>query len=262
MQFDYQGNTINIVGYDDKDWIYKSIVINQEFYELSLLEYMRYALKGCQGIMLDIGANIGNHAVYFGMFVSKYVVCFEPNPLVIPMLEKNLSKNKINYTLYKCALGEKSESAVLEYPAEGLNNIGGAKVIPGSVGAENCVQVNRLDDLLLSIEKKYPDLPISAIKIDVEGMESSVLSGALKTLGKHMPDLFLEVLNKGSMEDIESILNPLGYKKVVAFASSPVWHFVPISRYREKKTKALWYKVRAKSIRILRRGLRAFGSKS
>jgi hypothetical protein len=54
------------------------------------------------------------------------------------------------------------------------------------------------------------------IKIDVEGMEVLVLTGALKTIEKYRPKLLIEnhvMFRENVLEDIEKLLVPLGYKQ-------------------------------------------------
>lgn len=71
------------------------------------------------------------------------------------------------------------------------------------------IPISRLDDLL-------PDLqgPVS-LKIDVEGWEPQVLTGASKLLATHKPTIIAEVL-AGEGEAVQAILDPLGYS---------YWHF-------------------------------------
>jgi hypothetical protein len=66
---------------------------------------------------------------------------------------------------------------------------------------------------------------IVAAKIDVEGMEHLVLRGGAALLEKYKPDLFVEVLDRAQMAKIEAVLVPLGYKRIVSWAATPVWHF-------------------------------------
>jgi hypothetical protein len=62
-------------------------------------------------------------------------------------------------------------------------------------------------------------------------MEAEMLRGARATLEKYKPDLFLEISNSQAMAEIQSILYPLGYIKIVSWASTPVWHFIHNEKY-------------------------------
>ncbi len=52
---------------------------------------------------------------------------------------------------------------------------------------------------------------VDLIKIDVEGAESEVLKGALKTLKKFHPQIIFEAWSKEDLEKSEKILKALNY---------------------------------------------------
>ncbi|BFU59512.1 MULTISPECIES: FkbM family methyltransferase [Rodentibacter] len=52
---------------------------------------------------------------------------------------------------------------------------------------------------------------IDFIKIDVEGMELSVLTGALESIKRHKPIMTIEIL-KSNQQEIINLLAPLNYK--------------------------------------------------
>ena len=225
MKFSYLGKQVEIKGVSKLDWIYSKIKETKQFYEMDLLRYFRYSLKGLPvGCVLDIGANIGNHSVFFGMYVADRVVCFEPNPDVFPILINNLSVNNVKCKYYKLGLGDKAAMAKIELPDEHKNNVGAARLIE-SQGIEDIIHIVTLDSLLLEIEEFANGLNIVAVKIDIEGMEPAALRGGLCTLTKYKPDLFIEISNAHQMEMVKSIIEPIGYKPIVSWAATPVWHF-------------------------------------
>src|SRR5512144_1939846 len=64
------------------------------FFEIELLEHL--AIHGPRGgVFVDVGANIGNHAVFFGKFLAERVVCVEPHPDLVPLLTRNLEMNAV-----------------------------------------------------------------------------------------------------------------------------------------------------------------------
>lgn len=66
-----------------------------EFFEASELELIRQHFKG--GIYVDVGANIGNHAVYFGQLPNcTKVLAFEPNPASLRLLRINVLLNYLD----------------------------------------------------------------------------------------------------------------------------------------------------------------------
>lgn len=224
MKFQYKGRAVVIHGISDTDWIYKTIKDTGTFYEIDLLKYVDYAIGRKDGCILDVGANIGNHSVYFGTFLADRVICFEPNPAVTPCLEKNLSDNAVKHKLYTVGLGDRSCSAIIELPSAHQNNIGASRLVCSKDDGTG-VHVVPLDSLIPEIKLYVGDLRILAIKLDVEGMEAAVLRGGRDAIREYKPDLFIEIIGREQMEDIESVIGPLGYKRISCWAATPVWHY-------------------------------------
>ena len=233
MQFDYCGRDVFLQGVSESDWIYSIIRETGSFYELDLLKYIQYSMKGDpKGCVLDVGANIGNHSVFFGLFLAKKIVSFEPNPAVYKVLVENLKNSAIDYTAYSLGVGDKKIKAVIDLPENHVNNIGAAKLV--EIRESQCINsetidVTTLDEMLLDLERFSNGFPISAIKIDVEGMEPAVLRGAVTLLKKYKPDLFVEISSDEQMASVLKVVEPLGYKSIVDWAATPVWHFVHYS---------------------------------
>jgi FkbM family methyltransferase len=185
-------------------------------------------LRNEKGLIVDVGANIGNDPVYFGLFTGRSVASFEPNPNVSPILNNNLSANNVHHKIYKFGLGSSESVFAIEIPDGMSNNIGAAKLVQQENGL---IQVRKLDNVIYDIENLFADDELVAIRADIEGMEAEMLRGAKATLEKYKPDLFLEISNSQAMAEIESILHPLGYNKVVSWASTPVWNFVHSEKY-------------------------------
>ncbi len=168
---------------------YLSIVIMSsgvyEVKELGLVESMLKQFDDLD-LMIDIGANIGNHSI----FLSKYfntIIAFEPQPILVSLLEHNLKFcQEKDYQIFPIALGAKQSEAFISF---NRFNPGGASLSEDSGTTK--VQVEKLDDVLDSA-----DLPaeskVSLIKIDVEGMEADVIRGATKTIEKYRPIVLFE----------------------------------------------------------------------
>jgi FkbM family methyltransferase len=269
VRFRYRGKEIDIVGYSDDDWIYSRIRNTGSFYEIDLLEYMLRVLpSNGDGCFLDIGANIGNHAVCISRFSGMRVVCFEPNPRLKSILERNLSVNDCEFRIYDCALGAENTSGVLEMPDWGERNIGMARIATESdsnsdpAGIE--VPIRKLDELVSEVEDFSGDHPISTLKIDVEGMELSVLQGARSLLRQYQPDLFLEARTEDDLANLASFLATFHYKPIVRWAKTPVWHFVHESKlglFRKLKLHVIinFLKLRARLIRLRKKRLSISG---
>jgi len=225
VDFTFKGKEISLEGFSLDDWIYKSIKATKNFYEIDLLEYIRYVLNGKEdGVMIDIGANIGNHSVFFGSFIAGSVICFEPNPNVLPILKRNLSTNKIVHKLFELGLGDKPGYASVQIPSGHENNVGAAKLVTSS-DSSSTITISTLDMLIPEINDVLQGRNILAIKIDVEGMEPNVLNGGKVLISTYKPEIFIEVTDINQMGRIEPILINIGYYKIISYAATPVWHF-------------------------------------
>lgn len=224
VSFTLYNKEINIQGFSEKDWIYKTINRTKNFYELDLLQYIKYVLREKKGGMLDIGANIGNHSVFFGSYISNKIICFEPNPKVSPILKRNLLINRINNKLYELGLGDKEGYAEIKIPDGHENNVGAARLMTANM-TPAAIHVVTLDSLLPKIKEYLEKDSLLAIKMDVEGMEPNVLNGGRSTINFYKPEIFVEVSDVNQMQRINPILVEMGYKKIVSYAATPVWHY-------------------------------------
>ena len=70
MKFTHRKRAFDIVGSRDDDHIYQAIRRSGRFYEVVLLEYIARFVRAPSGVVIDVGANIGNHSVFFRSFVA------------------------------------------------------------------------------------------------------------------------------------------------------------------------------------------------
>jgi FkbM family methyltransferase len=160
--------------------------LNGTFYEVEELEMIRRYFQAGQ-VFLDIGSNVGNHAIYVEKFLQpKSVVVVEPNPHAIAILMINLALNRSQKTdtqYLGIGLSDREEAVVIEIPP---NNLGGAR-LRSQQGSG--IRVVRGDNL-------FRQETIDFIKIDVEGLELEVLQGLDRTLSLNRPKIFIEVSNE------------------------------------------------------------------
>jgi FkbM family methyltransferase len=174
---------------------------------------------------LDVGANIGNHAIFLSTFIADHLIAIEPNAAVLPTLRRNLSKNVSNYTLYECAVGAKQGRGKMIVPDNMSDNLGAAQVDMESNNSD--IEITTLDTLFSTwIKNETTSVCVSLIKIDVEGMEPLVLKGAIDIITEYKPHIIVEAPTKQELKKINEILIPLGYKKLPGrWALTPVYHF-------------------------------------
>lgn len=184
----------------------KEVEKHGKFFEYGMLEAIS-KLPYRPGICMDIGANVGNHTVFFSKFCKfDKVWAFEPSKDSYKLLMNNVAENfcdNVSFANVACGnlLGYGTMTDDKENPSwNKLTNLGGdVKIVP--------------------IETKEK---VSLIKIDVEGYELEVIKGAYEVIEREKPELFVEW-----HDGYESILNalPKGYRYVKTFNNAPSHFF-------------------------------------
>ncbi len=208
----HRGRAFHIDGVSDNDHIVKQLARAGTFYEIDLLTYME-SLDLADGVAVDVGANIGNHTIFLSEFVRKPVVAFEPNPVVLPLLKSNLTANGSDVRVLELGLGAAPSRGSMEV-------VNAANVGMARIGAGDDIEISTLDEECRGVD-------VALIKVDVEGMELDVLRGAVETLERCRPHLFLEAATRRHFRELKEFLAPFGYRPVVRWAYTPVWHFAP-----------------------------------
>lgn len=155
---------------------------NGGFYEAEELSIIEAHLKP-GGVFLDLGANVGNHAVFVAKFCRPgTVILIEPNPEALRHLRANLLLNRLDLDVSHLGLGlsDLAESADVAWQP---NNLGGARMTARAGGA---IQLVTGDSLLA-------DRCIDFMKIDIEGHEIKALNGLERTIAASRPKIFVEV---------------------------------------------------------------------
>ncbi|WP_165164218.1 FkbM family methyltransferase [Corynebacterium qintianiae] len=197
--FNYEGIPLTFTGLED-EYIFRTISSGQTFYELDLLEAMADRLQNRDGIIVDVGANLGNHTVFFGAMMHRDVIAVEPEPLNATLLEENCKLNQITeqVTILRGAAWDDLNRITLNQKTEG--NRGTFTADPSDYGI-----------LAFPLDQKLADRDVAAIKIDVEGHEIRVIRGALETIERCKPIISVEAHDAGRRRALAGILEPLGY---------------------------------------------------
>lgn len=189
------------------DYIQKHILADADFFEGDLLRHVRQTyFSGARCKVLDVGGNIGNHAVFFSKFCNAEVVSFEPQPAIFEILKKNIEMNAPDVVAYNLALG-KTEGGATFKDYDSLNT-GGTRI---SVTTSGPIKVCPLDSF------DFKD--VHFMKIDVEGFEGEVFKGAKRTILESKPIIWVEIF-KENYSDIFEILNEFNYELREQLAAS------------------------------------------
>jgi FkbM family methyltransferase len=183
-----------------EDYITNTIKQTKNYYEFYLLQrFTSYIPREC--VIYDIGANIGNHTLYFYKYLDpKEIYVFEPMKDTFDILTKNIETNFLKNThICNVAVGETDTYATMNLKEK---NLGGSYI---DKEGEGDIKVISLDGRNFT--------PPTFIKIDVEGFEYKVLKGMENMLINHSPIIWVEVF-RNHVEDITAYLNSLNYEMV------------------------------------------------
>lgn len=181
-QFSWRGKDYCFVVENREDAIQKCH-LQKELYEpeeLAIIE--KYFPAG--GEFIDIGSNVGNHAVFAAVALpSRRVLAFEPSLYQHTLLCFNALLNQVidKVEIRKIALSSKAGEMRIEPPAK--DNSGGATL---NRHHGELVRLASGDSQITNVEKPF-------LKIDVEGHEIEVLKGLSEFIAAHRPPIFIEV---------------------------------------------------------------------
>lgn len=175
----FEGDAVNLIDYH---------VLSRGAFEPGLTALLAWwAEQFPGGMFLDVGANVGVHSLVASKAYRK-VLAVEPFPPLIERLLHHIRINNIpNIELIKGGLG--SATREVSFRAPSPRNLGTGRVTEDDNEDSTKVQLYHGDEIISKQE-----LPLSAVKIDVEGFEIDVLSGLKGSLEKHRPLIICELL--------------------------------------------------------------------
>lgn len=143
--------------------------------------------------ILDIGANIGLHAISFSALAKDgLVIACEPQPKTFATLERNIVQNNIkNIIPLNLAIARSIEIAefyVMEDDAYSSLIDTGRKKLSEKVKV-----------LCTSVDGLVGEIKVDFVKIDVEGLELNVLQSMCGLIQRYHPVIFCEIY-KGKIE--------------------------------------------------------------
>lgn len=179
------------------------------------LEMVRDAASRNEGLMVDVGANIGNHSLFWA--ASGFAVAsFEPDASLCACLEASALLNEMSaLSVYSVAVGAEPGRCGLREVEP--TNIGMQQAVVG----EGDIPVVRLDDMRLA--------GVGTLKVDVEGMELDVLRGASALIERDKPNIYVEAVGEQHTH-VTELLEMSGYSEVRRFNVTPTYLFVHSSR--------------------------------
>ena len=195
----------------------KNVPKSDPFFGISYLKLKDF-------ILIDVGANIGAYSIGAVGIGANLVYAIEPGPL-FTRLCKNIDLNSLGGQIKPIKQGLADVKGKMRW-YEDLNNPGNAHVVSSrdAISTQNVntllseeyveVDITTLDELVgaQNIQK------VDVLKIDVEGMEWSVISGGRKIIERDRPIIVAEtrhsivdMMQYDCLSPMFQYLNSIGY---------------------------------------------------
>lgn len=196
-------------------------ILSEGLFEKGVIDLLREVVRraGRTELMVDIGANIGNHTVALAP-EFKRIEAVEPHPVLFRILEANVLRNRLTgVTCHNFGLADQDATGTL---AEAMDNHGLSRVRERSrlspetfglsseqFGAEYSIELKDTREFL----SRFGDsLDRAFIKIDVEGMELEIVTAMLPLLGRYKPLVAFEWFTRQQPEFAGMMAELPGYE--------------------------------------------------
>jgi FkbM family methyltransferase len=218
--------------------------------EKAFIKYMKAHNLFKDGVILDVGANVGNYAIMLRENnITLPIFAFEPHPVAFKKLEKAATAH--HFTPVKRGAGDASATTVI-YDYAGNGGSEHASMYKEVISDIRNSEVEEISIDLVSLDQFVTENKIAKIallKIDTEGHELNVLKGAKDTIAKGLVNVIqiefneMNVISRTFFRDIIDILPgydfyrllpdgllPLGVYKILDFEIFAFQNIVAMKR--------------------------------
>jgi FkbM family methyltransferase len=187
------------------DYIFEKICQNGIYYENDILEKWLPALQDF-GTILDIGANLGNHSLFWAKRrPNALIYSFEPFNDSFMCLRENVEVNGLSGRIIPVNMAVGKSEGYAQVSEFDPSNLGGTTFIMSSEPTEH--QVISADSFVSQTNIEN----IAFVKIDTEGFEVLILSGMVEVLKKNKPIIWIEVSYE-SYRDVKAFMSKHNYR--------------------------------------------------
>lgn len=166
--------------------------------------------------ILDIGSNFGQMAIEFSRAAENVqVFAFEAQQLIFKVLEKNIAANKVKniYPFYNAVFDQNGVD--MFFPEADLKKF-------SSFGSYSLDLKTRTGNIVksLTIDSLKFQLPVSFMKIDIQGSDLAAMKGAINTIRKYQMPIIFEYEEEFQadfntcFQDYLDFVNSIGYRFV------------------------------------------------
>lgn len=168
-----------------------SKLIHGEPYEKRLLEDVYRRDVGGR-VAFDVGAHVGNHALYLAAICGLTVYAFEPHPDSFARLQENIGLNP-------------------DLDVRAVNAAAGASEGRARFASQMQLKLGRGDTPVRPIDDLVAPVDVAIVKVDVEGMEPHALEGMVNHLMRCRPVIYAETHTSAAHTAIAKVLEPIGF---------------------------------------------------
>jgi FkbM family methyltransferase len=187
-------NVGTMVIYRNEHIVSKSLYLYGEYYDNLTDVICRYLSP--EAIYVDVGSNLGYHAVSVSEKVKCPVVAFEPHPSNFVLAAYNC--NDKNIKIYHAGLSDSSSTVVYD-DLEHFSTVDNTDLEK----SETETPLVKLDDL---------DVPfVTVMRIDVEKDSIKIIKGAIGQITKFKPIVFFRAVEVDDFMPTYKILDQLNY---------------------------------------------------
>lgn len=177
-------------------------------------------------ILWDVGANIGIYSIYAGKVSEARVYSFEPSMMNLELLFRNIQENKLGNQITIIPIALSNENSVLDLfmSQNDLHWAGAHNSIGQNIGQDGkemyepktSSQISATGSNLIS---KFGLPTPTHIKIDVDGLESSVIQG-LEDFVNNIRYILVEIdaINLNENAKISSLLTSKDFSRISEFS--------------------------------------------
>jgi FkbM family methyltransferase len=175
-------------------------------------------------VLWDIGANVGVYALYAARR-GLTVLAFEPSAATLFALTRNIERNGLSDRVgaYPVAFAAATRLDALHMantaPGHSMHSFGTRETVEGAIegGFSQAAIGYALDDFMAT----FAPPPPAYVKLDVDGIEAAILTGARTTLSAHTREVLVEIdgaAKRSGGRDIRAALTQAGFAEVEGFA--------------------------------------------
>jgi FkbM family methyltransferase len=230
VNFRTDGTDVVLLTHDQPDHLHDVLTQQKNFYELDLLRKVQSVYKEGTYIV-DVGDNMGNHTIFFSKIIGARVIAFEPFAKSRKILLRNIEANRCGTSVDVHAYASGAASGTGKAMIGNDGNYGAVSI---RIAPDGDLPDSKLDDFIT------PAMRIGVIKIDVEGGELGVLHGAVETLKRCKPHIFVEAQEEAERDEIVSFLGELGYTVRARYCWTPTYHFCVKRSFLQRFCARIW----------------------